>query len=230
MPRVHTQVARADIYAQGKMVPDPKTKSGKRLDRSKPASKDDKIIVNKGQTYYWWKFRYGGKHISTTRPKPSQLTQSDYLSQLYTLQEQLADVSNLDSAEEIKSAIEDIVSELENLKSETEDKLSNMPDSLQSSPTGELLQERVDALDGAISELEGIDLDYEEPDEDELRDELIDDVTEEPDEEEVEADDFDEDEWKKEHVTEEMIEEKKTEKFQEWKDEKMGEIEGVCLE
>jgi hypothetical protein len=37
-----------------------------------------------------------------------------------------------------------------------------MPESLQSSPTGEMLQEGIDALDNAISELECIDCEYPE--------------------------------------------------------------------
>ena len=32
--------------------------------------------IEKGDSYYWWKFRYGGIRKSKTRPKRSQLTQS----------------------------------------------------------------------------------------------------------------------------------------------------------
>jgi hypothetical protein len=42
-----------------------------------------------------------------------------------------------------------------------------MPESLQSSPTGELLQERIDALENTISDLESIDCEYEDEGEEE---------------------------------------------------------------
>jgi len=102
---------------------------------------------------------------------------------------------------------------LENLKDETQGSLDNMPESLQSSPTGELLQERVDALDNAISEFEGIDIDYEEPDEDEIRQDIATD-------EDIEL----------EEVTQEQIQNVIDEKLQEWLDEKTSEIQGISLE
>lgn len=112
--------------------------------------------IKAGESYYWWKFRFGGKRVSRTRPKASQLTQSSFLSTLYDIQDLLASPPQDDSLPDFR---DDIVSQLEDLKGECEDSLSNMPDSLQYSPTGELLQERIDALESAISELEGIELD-----------------------------------------------------------------------
>lgn len=53
-----------------------------------------------------------------------------------------------------------LISALEDIKVDVEDRLDNMPDSLRESPTGELLQERIDMLDGAIDELGNIDTDY----------------------------------------------------------------------
>jgi len=169
--------------------------------------------IKKGETYYWWKFRYGGKHMSKTYPKPSQLTQSDYLSQLYDIQDQISECQAT-SQEDLESFVEEIKETLENLKSETEDKLSNMPDQLQYSPTGELLQERIDALDNVISEFDSIDFtNYEEKEVDDIKEELKD----ENDEEDYEP-------------TEEEIEEKKQEYLQEWIDEKINEIQSISLE
>jgi hypothetical protein len=34
--------------------------------------------IKKGDSYYWWKFRFGGKRTSKTAPKASQLTQSEF--------------------------------------------------------------------------------------------------------------------------------------------------------
>lgn len=118
--------------------------------------------IEVGDSYYWWKFRFGGKHFSKTPPKPSQLTQSTYYSTIYELQEREFD------REDPGSFIEDIKSELESLKDEIEGNLQNMPDGLQQGDTGQLLQERIDTLDQAITDLENIDVDL---DDDELSEE-----------------------------------------------------------
>lgn len=134
MPRVHTQKANKNYPDQG---------------------------IKKGDTYYWWQFRHGGKIKSKTYPKPSQLTQSAFWGTVYSIQESNEQVPAFD---DIESAIDDIKGELEALRDEQQEKLDNMPEGLQQGATGELLQERYDTLDGVISDLEGIDLEFEEPD------------------------------------------------------------------
>ena len=111
-----------------------------------------------GDTYYWWKFRYGGKHVSKTPPKPSQLTQSEYYGALLTMEENWTTGADRDDAVQ---AFRSLAEEVESLGSEQSDKLSNMPDSLQQGSTGELLQSRADrceaiaeALNQAADELE----------------------------------------------------------------------------
>lgn len=207
------KAAQKDIYTYGKNV-QYLSKKGKREgqtkskhDRTVPKDENDPIFIAKGESYYWWQFKNGGKHFSKERPKSSQLTQSNYLSQLYSIQESMETIEAND-AEELNAVRDDLVSQLESLKEETESSLENMPESLQSSPTGELLQERIDALDSAISELEEIDLDYEEPDDDDIKEEFSD----EPD------------------ITEEGINERKEEKLQEWLDEKRDEIMSISFE
>ncbi len=116
----------------------------------------DNDCVKKGESYYWWKFRFGGKHRSKTRPKPSALENSPFTSGVMAALEQFDD---LGTGEDLQSAVESVKDELENIKSETEDKLQNMPDSLQQGPTGEMLQGRIDSLDELISELDSIDFD-----------------------------------------------------------------------
>ena len=58
-----------------------------------------------------------------------------------------------------------IVSDLEAVRDELQDHLDNMPESLQYSETGQILQDRIDALESAISDLESIDFDDTEEDE-----------------------------------------------------------------
>lgn len=45
-----------------------------------------------GEPYYWWKFRYGGRRVSKTRPRASQLTQSK-MSGVYAAQEMVEDIA-----------------------------------------------------------------------------------------------------------------------------------------
>ncbi len=116
-----------------------------------------------GESYYWWKFRYGGKRFSLTYPKPSQLTQSAFKGAVYDLID-TANSSDFDielgDAESVAEYTQSLRDEVETIQSDCQESLDNMPESLQYSPTGELLQERIDACDQAIGELENI----EEPD------------------------------------------------------------------
>lgn len=119
--------------------------------------------IAKGESYYWWKFMVGGrggpKHYSKTPPKPSQLTQSEFLQGLRGIQEQ---VDALAADSELPDAVADIVQQLRDLGQEQEDKKDNLPDSLQNGPTGELLDSRKEACEQAADEFEQIDFDNDE--------------------------------------------------------------------
>ncbi len=119
--------------------------------------------IKKGDSYYWWKFRFGSKHFSKTAPRRSQLTQSEFLSTIYDIEDRISGLST-DDLEAAKSERDSIVSELQDLASECEDRLSNMPDALQYAPTGELLQSRSDECNSMADELENVDLEIEEED------------------------------------------------------------------
>lgn len=47
-----------------------------RVNFVKRARKDHPGGIKKGESYYWWSFRYGGDRYSKTYPRRSQLTQS----------------------------------------------------------------------------------------------------------------------------------------------------------
>lgn len=229
MARSHfVKKAQKNIYVNGKYV-EYKSKKGKRAgqtltkhDRTVPENKKDTILIAKGESYYWWQFKNGPKHYSKSAPKSSQLTQSGYLSAIYDLQDELSELrGNVSEAEDLQEKVEDIKSRMEELRDEQEEKKNNMPEGLQEGPTGELLQERYDSLDSAISELEGIDLDdYDEADDDDIREELKDDID----------DTWDEDAARKALVSDEMIEDYKSEKLSEWLDEKCEEISQISFE
>ena len=80
-----------------------------------------------------------------------------------------------------ENTVDSIKDALEEIKDGCQDSLDNMPEQLQYSPTGEMLQERIDTIDGVISELDSIDLqqmidDYNADNEDGDECELCDDV------------------------------------------------------
>lgn len=168
------------------------------------SARKDNPVAKKGESYYWWKFRYGGKRYSKTRPRQSQLTQSAYFGTVYSLQEEVEDAPVLEAAD-IESLRDSIQSQVEDLSQESQDSLDNMPDQLQYSPTGELLQERVDACDYAVSDLENIEVEFEF-DEDEPAPEDF--------EDEVEFND-EQNEWeeRKDDALESWLEERKQEIF-----------------
>jgi hypothetical protein len=216
--------ANKNIYRFGKMV-DYVSKKGKqsgmtlrKLDRTIPADEDDEIFIAKGESYYWWQFKNGGKHFSKTEPKPSQLTQSSYLSQLYSIQERINEFET-SNVEDLENFVDELKGDLETLRDDTSDSLDNMPENLKTSPTGELLQERIDNLENAISEFENIDTSYDEPDEDDLKKEIAGE----------EGIDDSEDDWE-ELITEEMLQLKREDKIREFIDEKLQEIQGISLE
>jgi len=130
--------------------------------------------IKKGDTYYWWKFRFGPVHKSKIYPKRQQLTQSAFLQALYDAEDALGGMCCFDD-------IAEIVDQLQGMRDECEESLENMPEGLRdSSDSGILLQERIDGLESAISELEQ----FEEPtredyEDDDAYDEAISDVIEE---------------------------------------------------
>ena len=133
MPRVSKQKARKDYPKQG---------------------------IKKGETYYKWKFIYQPAKRSLTYPSRSQLTNSDFLSRLYCLEDQGFD--GISSRADLTERVEYLIGEYEELLGEAEESLDAMPEHLQeSSPVGEMLSERIDALNDLIDELSTIDLDYD---------------------------------------------------------------------
>lgn len=138
-------------------------------------------VAQVGEPYYWWKFRYGGKHYSTTPPRASQLTQSDKLSRAYAASEALEDLAESINDEtdydDLQMSLEEISSEVGDVASEYRESRENMPESLQDSDIGQQCEENADALeswqqeiDDAISSVDADDVDWR----DEARDAISD--------------------------------------------------------
>ncbi len=127
-----------------------------RVHHVKKARIDHTDDIKKGDSYYWWKFRYGGMRYSLTYPKASQLTQSPFLSEMYSIQEEMALIKTPEDE------LEDFMARIDELGEMSQESLDNMPEQLQEGDTGQMLQDRVDAMEQWRSDLESIDLEIDE--------------------------------------------------------------------
>lgn len=109
-----------------------------------------------GSKYYKGEINFGPTIIRCNDCKLEswEVTTSDYLLRvgqiLYKWQEDYE--VNEDTASDISSSLQEIEDDLQ-------ERLDNMPEGLQEGDAGQLLQERIDALEDAISELDCIDID-----------------------------------------------------------------------
>lgn len=165
-----------------------------RLHYVKKAQKDyPEHNIKAGQEYWWIKFKVGRGGILrrfTTRPRPSQLTNSEFLGGVLSAMETFEDnVNAADEFSELESARDECVSELEQIKDDTDSKFNNMPEGLQQGDTGQLLEGRVSSLDDLISSLQDVDIPNLERTDD--KDEDDEDSEEEAEESDDSDDDYD---------------------------------------
>lgn len=122
------------------------------------SARKDNPVAKAGESYYWWKPMVGGrggaKRYSKEPPRPSQLTQSEFLSAAYAAQESLDEAKDAD-------AFRAVAEEVRELGDETQGKYDNMPEGLQQGDTGQLLEERAsqcneraDQIESAADDLE----------------------------------------------------------------------------
>lgn len=135
--------------------------------------------IKKGEMYYYTKIKtgaYSSREMRSKTPfKPSQLTSSEYLSRLYSWDENKAEISSMEDAQAFAD-------EIRELGEEQQEKFDNMPDGLQQGDTGQMIEERANACENAASEIEDIIGEWEsERDDFEGRD--TDDEDYDPDEE-----------------------------------------------
>jgi hypothetical protein len=132
-------------------------------------------VAEPGEPYFWWKFRHGGKRYSKTRPRPSQLTQSEKLSRTYALIERIEDLERpeADDPEALAAAIDAAIAVLDDVASEAREIAAEYQESAESiravfsdSETADQCDEKAEALEGWADEadtardsLEGVDED-----------------------------------------------------------------------
>lgn len=126
MPRVHHRKAAKDYPAYG---------------------------IAKGDLYYYTKIKTGPRSSRVLRSKEpfkrSQLTSSEFLSQLYDIEDSLAALTDIGEAR-------DLAESLRELGQEQQDKLDNMPEGLQGGDTGELLRTRAEGCETAADSIDEI--------------------------------------------------------------------------
>jgi len=116
--------------------------------------------IPKGSTYYWWKFRYGGIRRSLTPPKSSQLTQSAHLSEAYSIQEEIEELTVDDVLGGID--LQEYADQIRQLGENAEESLYNMPDTLQEGDVGQLLQQRSYDMEDWADQMEAIDVEIDD--------------------------------------------------------------------
>lgn len=104
-----------------------------------------------GEMYYYTKIKTGPYTSRTLRQKTpfkrSQLTQSEYLSQLYDWEDRKDEVSSIDDAQQLAD-------DIRALGEEQREKFDNMPEGLQQGDSGQMLEARADACEAAADEIE----------------------------------------------------------------------------
>lgn len=126
MPRVHLRKARKDYPSAG---------------------------IAKGDEYYTWRIKltYGGQtYRSKTRPRPSQLTNSEWFGALGDLE-----YDGFDGVEDA-DGLRGIAEQIRELGEGQREKFDNMPEGLQQGDTGQMLEQRADAAESAADEIDQI--------------------------------------------------------------------------
>jgi len=119
-----------------------------RVNAARKARPDSGIAV--GDSYYWWKFRYGGKHYSRTYPQRSDLTQSK-IGEVYAALEGLEPLidnwDNLDNLKEQISEAADMIRQVAEEYTEADEAMGGH---------GGIQQERADAVEQFADEVESV--------------------------------------------------------------------------
>lgn len=113
-------------------------------------------VIPAGSRYYKGEINFGPTIIRCTECglEHWEVTTSDY--QLRAGEIVYRWKENYEASQD---GIDSITNDLQELCDELQDRLDNMPEGLQDGDVGQLLQERIDTLEDAISEMESIDID-----------------------------------------------------------------------
>ena len=132
--------------------------------------------AKKGDTYYYWRTRLKGQRSGVTRcsmrrPRPSQLTRSEYLGEVYELREEIEDaMGEFTDPDDLAAARDEWAQRARDIAEAQDEKLNNMPDGLRQGDSGMLLEERRDVMESWAGDIESMELpDCDDLDEDDCR-------------------------------------------------------------
>lgn len=115
--------------------------------------------IAKGDEYWYVQIKTGPRSSRILRQKTpfkrSQLTSSDYLSQLYDWEDTKSEISSMDEAADLAETIR-------SLGSEQQDKFDNMPEGLQQGDTGQMIEARAQACEAAAEAIDEIVSEWED--------------------------------------------------------------------
>ncbi len=124
-----------------------------RVHHVKKARKDNPVVL-KGQPYYWWKFAYSPKRYSNTRPRPSQLTQSDKLSRYYEAQETVDDIDTKEHYLDIVIVLEEVAENVREIGEEYQESANNIREHFSESGTADECEEKCYMCEGTATSIE----------------------------------------------------------------------------
>ena len=116
-------------------------------------------IINIGDQYYKGviNFRPDIVRCNDCKLKSYEVTTSDYILNVGRIVEDWEE----DYSIQDDTVVDDIINDLNNILDELNSSLDNIPENLAYSPTADLLNERIESIENAISDLESIDIDTE---------------------------------------------------------------------
>jgi hypothetical protein len=125
------------------------------------SARKDNPAVKKGESYFWWRNYKSPKRYSATRPRESQITGSEYFSQLYAISEgvedALGDFAESQDPQAIYDALDEARSEVETLGEECREKRDNMEENFPNGcPVMEMLEERAEGCEQLAQEIEDV--------------------------------------------------------------------------
>lgn len=154
MPRLYKRTAKQDIWKKGFRAP-ANNKQGYTVDRSIPAStgdneSPDKLLIPKGSVYFTWHPKGADWQYSLTQPdlrSDWEIEITDFTAEVESIKEQEQDY---DEDGEWESERDSLKERIEERRDELQTNLDAMPQALQESS---VLNERIEALDELIEQL-----------------------------------------------------------------------------
>lgn len=117
------------------------------MNKIQPHDENDTILINKGESYYFWKWKNYPRKVSKTQPTQDQLRKypkTEFVENTEDYNSRLESVEDVDECDQLYADVDEYRDELQS-------RLDNMPEQLQESS---VLNEYIEQLDELITEIE----------------------------------------------------------------------------